>query len=784
MNESQLATYYDDQKARGSAAYSRKQGLGFVSDGSAPPQAPVRPHPPRKDQGSAAAAPTLRMPMPGMPSPGYGHLRPPPYGVPPPYPGVPLPPGAPPSALLRGPLGWPGVQPGSPAPPRPPAAAPAAPPPPAPGPSSATATPAASAAQPVAQPAQAFSLAPAQPAQAFSPAAAQQRAPDAPPAAAAAEVVSAPVPEEKSAEAEAQRQREAAAWSAYKSDSGQVYYYNTLTSESAWTKPEGFQGDAERASAQPTPVATERVRGTAWSQVTCDDGKKYYYNTKSMETSWTVPPEVAATQSEDAKEAATPAAAAAALLVHGSAAANGAGDRADAGAEDVTFTAEDIWPAALAPRAADEAAPAPLPPPKPQAEVEAEFRELLEEKGVTPFSRWERELPKLVTDDRWRAVASMKQRRQLFDSFCKAAADGRKRTRPGRGRSAQEAFCALLDEAAAPRPPAPAEEERGGAGGLSADATLESLELEYGEDPRWQACEEESRRELLEARLAPLRKAAEQDAQAALQSAGAGFRALLAETGVGAGARWSKAREDLAGEPRFQAVPRGNREGLFRAYVAEQDAAEVERVEREEREAAARKRAGREAEEADKRRRRAAHADAVAAFRALLGETVKDPDAAWSAWRPRLQRDPQGRASNPALDDRECVALFREHVDEMHKRAVASFTDLLDEAIRPLLPRKAGGEQPAALGRFADAERVLQDDARFSRVPEREREKLWRRYVEDIVLERDNPEALARRARMGGRTIARPMTRDVSAVTDKAYEREYLEPDRKRLRRD
>ena len=149
-------------------------------------------------------------------------------------------------------------------------------------------------------------------------------------------------------------------------------------------------------------------------------------------------------------------------------------------------------------------------------------------------------------------------------------------------------------------------------------------------------------------------------------------------------------------------------------------AAEAERRERDEREAAARKRAGREAEEADKRRRRAAHADAVAAFRALLGEMVKDPDAAWSAWRPRLQRDPQarphpsahlqelwcllwctssgachasvprspahtmhrmqGRASNPALDDRECVALFREHVDEMHKRAVASFTDLLDKA--------------------------------------------------------------------------------------------------------
>ena len=41
---------------------------------------------------------------------------------------------------------------------------------------------------------------------------------------------------------------------------------------------------------------------------------------------------------------------------------------------------------------------------------------------------------------------------------------------------------------------------------------------------RGQACEEDARRELLEARLAPLRLAAKQEARAALQSAEAGFR--------------------------------------------------------------------------------------------------------------------------------------------------------------------------------------------------------------------------------------------------------------------
>ena len=40
---------------------------------------------------------------------------------------------------------------------------------------------------------------------------------------------------------------------------------------------------------------------------------------------------------------------------------------------------------------------------------------------VTPFSRWERELPKLVGDERYMAVPNMKERKVLFDEFCRSA---------------------------------------------------------------------------------------------------------------------------------------------------------------------------------------------------------------------------------------------------------------------------------------------------------------------------------------------------------------------------
>ncbi len=57
----------------------------------------------------------------------------------------------------------------------------------------------------------------------------------------------------------------------------QVYYYNTLTNESSWEKPVGFAGDDSRASAQLTPVSTQPVQGTDWSEVVCTDGRKYFF---------------------------------------------------------------------------------------------------------------------------------------------------------------------------------------------------------------------------------------------------------------------------------------------------------------------------------------------------------------------------------------------------------------------------------------------------------------------------------------------------------------------------
>lgn len=81
---------------------------------------------------------------------------------------------------------------------------------------------------------------------------------------------------------------------------------------------------------------------------------------------------------------------------------------------------------------------------------------------MTPFSRWERELPKLSADSRYKAVATAKDRKALFDEFCRTAA-----TKPPAGKAGTAAADKEADAAAGKKE---RESEAGENGvGLSAD---------------------------------------------------------------------------------------------------------------------------------------------------------------------------------------------------------------------------------------------------------------------------------------------------------------------------
>ncbi|XP_056315183.1 WW domain-binding protein 4 isoform X2 [Danio aesculapii] len=78
------------------------------------------------------------------------------------------------------------------------------------------------------------------------------------------------------------------AWVSGTTADGLLYYYNTLTAESQWEKPDGFVDECVSSTAG----QTQESSGSAWMEAVSPDGFTYYYNTESGESSWEKPEEL------------------------------------------------------------------------------------------------------------------------------------------------------------------------------------------------------------------------------------------------------------------------------------------------------------------------------------------------------------------------------------------------------------------------------------------------------------------------------------------------------------
>ncbi|KAL4608834.1 WW domain-binding protein 4 [Arapaima gigas] len=80
--------------------------------------------------------------------------------------------------------------------------------------------------------------------------------------------------------------KQAAAWVEGFTHDGYTYYYNTLTGESQWEKPEGFKEGKKKSIG---PQAVSKSSGSSWMEALSSDGYTYYYNTETGDSSWEKP---------------------------------------------------------------------------------------------------------------------------------------------------------------------------------------------------------------------------------------------------------------------------------------------------------------------------------------------------------------------------------------------------------------------------------------------------------------------------------------------------------------
>ncbi|KAG8045070.1 hypothetical protein GUJ93_ZPchr0008g13208 [Zizania palustris] len=70
-------------------------------------------------------------------------------------------------------------------------------------------------------------------------------------------------------------------WQEHASADGKKYYYNKKTRQSSWEKPAELMTPLERADAS-----------TEWKEFTTSEGRKYYYNKVTKQSKWTIPDEL------------------------------------------------------------------------------------------------------------------------------------------------------------------------------------------------------------------------------------------------------------------------------------------------------------------------------------------------------------------------------------------------------------------------------------------------------------------------------------------------------------
>lgn len=134
-----------------------------------------------------------------------------------------------------------------------------------------------------------------------------------------------------------------------------------------------------------------------------------------------------------------------------------------------------------------------------------------------------------------------------------------------------------------------------------------------------------------------------------------------------------------------------------------------------------------------------------------------------------MEKDPQGRAANPHLDQSDLEKLFREHVKTLQEvyntysllllmlvlnsshcfelplnategtffffflqRCSSEFRTLLTEVITLEAAAQETEDGKTVLTSWSTAKLLLKSDARYTKLPRKDRESLWRRHVEEI----------------------------------------------------
>jgi len=319
------------------------------------------------------------------------------------------------------------------------------------------------------------------------------------------------------------------------------------------------------------PISSTPVPGTPWCVVWTGDLRSFFYNPTNKQSVWEKPAEMVG-RSDVAKMLESPQAAEEfkkrqqqkALPVFEEPVAKKARVVSEQtpvvmtiGNEEVMIIKDDT--SKKLPQGKEAAIEAEVRAARERAMVPLEtrmlqFRGLLEEKQVSAFSSWEKELSKIVFDPRYLLLTS-KERKTVFDKYVRERADEERKEKKAKAKERKENFVELCKEV-----------------GVTPKSSWSEFSREQAKDERFKAIEKSRDREThFNDYVSELKKKEKEEKDEKRKAAKKGFKELLKETeGIDHHSHWSDFKKLISEDPRYLAVDKSNdREDWFLDYVQE-----------------------------------------------------------------------------------------------------------------------------------------------------------------------------------------------------------------------
>ncbi|CAG8569220.1 5592_t:CDS:10, partial [Cetraspora pellucida] len=269
------------------------------------------------------------------------------------------------------------------------------------------------------------------------------------------------------------------------------------------------------------------------------------------------------------------------------------------------------------------------------------FKALLKDMDVSPFAIWEKELPRIIHDPRYTLITTLKQRKEIFDEYCKerVVEVRAEKINKAKNLTAKDEYLKLLEEETSHR------------------SHWDSFRKRFKRDPRFKNFSDDKEREkVFRKHIHELKEMEAERKRMEQKKAQDDFMKLLREIReIKPDSSWRKVKRLIDDDPREEASLK-NREAQVRSERRYQNY------------------------DRNSAKRKAMREKSILEFQTLLIDLVRTHETTWDAKKHSLEHD--SRFHGEGLEDNDRERLFNEHTEDLYQKRLKSYYQLLNQHVK------------------------------------------------------------------------------------------------------